>query len=89
MNALIILCTYVCIQREAKAHFGCDTLTGILLEDLARPGTGGTHFKRRILHVSIYSETSLIRHLYNPTFSLIQPLHEVQLLYIRMVRGTP
>ena len=30
-----------------------------------------------------YSETYLIRHLYNPTFSLIQPLNEVQSPYIR------
>ena len=29
-----------------------------------------------------YSETSLIRHLYNPTFSLIRPLYEVQSPYI-------
>ena len=36
-----------------------------------------------------YSETSLIRHLYNPTFSLIQPLYEVQSPYVSMVRGTP
>ena len=36
-----------------------------------------------------YSETSLIRHLYNPTFSLIRPLYEVQSPYISMVRGTP
>ena len=30
-----------------------------------------------------YSETYLIRHLYSPTFSLIQPLNEVQSPYIR------
>ena len=37
-----------------------------------------------------YSETSLIRHLYNPTFSLIRPLiYEVQSPYLSMVRGTP
>ena len=30
-----------------------------------------------------YSETSLIRHLYNPTFSLIRPLYEIQSPYIR------
>ena len=31
----------------------------------------------------IYSETSLIRHLYNPTFSLIRPLYKVQSPYVR------
>ena len=36
-----------------------------------------------------YSETSLIRHLYNPTFSLIRPSYEVQSPCISMVRGTP
>ena len=38
-----------------------------------------------------YSETSLIRHLYNPTFSLIRPLYviKVQSPYISMVRSTP
>ena len=41
------------------------------------------------MFVFTYSETSLIRHLYNPTFSLIQPLYEVQSPYICMVRGTP
>ena len=30
----------------------------------------------------MYSETSLIQHLYNPTFSLIRPLYEVQSPYI-------
>ena len=33
---------------------------------------------------TMYSE-----HLYNPTFSLIQPLYEVQSPYLSMVRGTP
>ena len=37
----------------------------------------------------VYSEPSLIRHLFNPTFSLIRPLYEVQSPYINMVRGTP
>ena len=36
-----------------------------------------------------YSETSLIGHLYNPIFSLIRPLYEVQSPYLSMVRGTP
>ena len=38
---------------------------------------------------NLHSETSLIQHLYNPTFSLIRPLYEVQSPYISMVRGTP
>ena len=42
-----------------------------------------------IILLCIYSETSLIQHLYNPTFSLIRPLYEVQSPYISMVRGTP
>ena len=36
-----------------------------------------------------YSETLLIRHLYNPTFSPIRPLYEVQSPYMSMVRDTP
>ena len=31
------------------------------------------------IHDCHYSETSVIRHLYNPTFSLIRPCYEVQL----------
>ena len=40
-------------------------------------------------YVRTYSETLLIQHLYNPAFSLIRPLFEVQSPYISMVRGTP
>ena len=45
--------------------------------------------KAEVLPPRTYSETSLIRHLYNPTFSLFQPLYEVQSPYVSMVRGTP
>ena len=40
-------------------------------------------FQLNFCRQSYYSETSLIRHLYNPTFSLIRPLYEVQSPNIR------
>jgi leishmanolysin-like peptidase len=36
------------VIREVRSHFGCDTLTGALLEDFARAGTAGAHFKERV-----------------------------------------
>ena len=41
------------MQREVRSHFGCDTLTGALLEDFPRAGTAGGHFKERVFMVSV------------------------------------
>ena len=56
----------------------------------ARPYVGSvTYMEWYCSDYCTYSETLLIRHLYNPTFSPIQPLYEVQSPYLSMVSGTP
>ena len=47
-----------------RAHFGCDSLTGAFLEDLARTGTGGNHFEQRVFNVSLHCTVWVYRAAY-------------------------
>ena len=42
------------MQREGRKFFGCDSLPGIPIEDIARPGTGGAHFEKRVFSVCMH-----------------------------------
>ena len=39
------------LQREGRNFFGCDSFSGVPIEDIARQGTGGVHFEQRVFNV--------------------------------------
>jgi len=39
------------VMREARAHFGCDTLEGAELENQGEMGTRTTHWEKRLFEV--------------------------------------
>ena len=38
-------------QREGRNFFGCDSFSGVPIEDSPIPGTGGIHFEQRVFNV--------------------------------------
>ena len=43
---------YICCQSEGKAHFGCEELEGVELENQGGEGTALQHWEKRMLGVS-------------------------------------
>ena len=39
------------VQREARSHFGCDTLEGAEIENQGGSGTAGSHWEKRLFQV--------------------------------------
>ena len=39
------------LQREGRNFFGCESFSGVPIEDVDRPGTGGVHFEQRVFNV--------------------------------------
>ena len=39
------------VQREARSHFGCDTLEGAEIEDQGGSGTADSHWEKRLFQV--------------------------------------
>ena len=39
------------LQREGRNFFGCDSFSGVPIEDVPRQGTGGLHFEQRVFNV--------------------------------------
>ena len=58
MAANVHLSTPLCVlQREARRHFDCPTLNGLELENLGGSGTQFSHWKQRLVEVSIHAST--------------------------------
>ena len=43
--------TCVMLQREARSHFGCDTLEGAQLENQGGTATARSHWEKRLFQV--------------------------------------
>ena len=39
------------LQKEARAQFGCDNITGVELENFGGEGTAGSHWEQRVVGV--------------------------------------
>ena len=52
---LVSECTaiFFCVQREARAHFNCQSLPGLELENQGGTATAGSHWEKRITEVCV------------------------------------
>ena len=53
MHAYLLITLSIPTQREGRNFFGCESFSGVPIEDVPRQGTGGLHFEQRVFGVRV------------------------------------